>query len=213
MPQKSLQFNLYSDASFKEETGHLSHREFSHGLSFTGQSTLYIHILTFADEPAIHCFAQAEEPTPSHRICKTSAIITMAAADLTTQLVPLEAAVQNYAWGMPPTSNSLVARVHSLNSGASVNDALPYAELWMGVHPSGPARLASNKEVTLSQFLDSASVPTIPYLLKILSVSKPLSIQAHPHKELAAQLHKQNPKAYKDDNHKPEMCVALTGTS
>ncbi|CAI0472420.1 unnamed protein product, partial [Linum tenue] len=45
---------------------------------------------------------------------------------------------------------------------------------------------------------------------QILSVAKALSIQAHPDKELAKQLHKSHPIAYKDDNHKPEMALALS---
>ncbi|XP_057809457.1 mannose-6-phosphate isomerase 2-like isoform X2 [Salvia miltiorrhiza] len=43
-----------------------------------------------------------------------------------------------------------------------------------------------------------------------LQVAKALSIQAHPDKSLAAILHKQQPEVYKDDNHKPEMALALT---
>lgn len=136
---------------------------------------------------------------------------TTATKTAISELVPLYAAVQNYAWGLSPSEDSLVARMYALNSGCGVEDEKPYSELWIGVHPSGPARIVSNPDVTLSQFLSDASVPSIPYLFKILSVAKPLSIQAHPHKELAAQLHRDNPKAYKDDNHKPEMCVALTG--
>lgn len=37
-----------------------------------------------------------------------------------------------------------------------------------------------------------------------------LSIQAHPDKKLAEQLHKSQPKLYTDPNHKPEMAIALT---
>lgn len=44
----------------------------------------------------------------------------------------------------------------------------------------------------------------------MLSVAKPLSIQAHPDKVLAEELHKLHPDIYKDGNHKPEMAVALT---
>src|SRR5262249_29318268 len=50
----------------------------------------------------------------------------------------------------------------------------------------------------------------LPYLFKILSVETALSIQAHPNKEHARILHQQNPKEYPDDNHKPEMAIALT---
>ncbi|KAL7101729.1 hypothetical protein ACP275_08G073000 [Erythranthe tilingii] len=52
--------------------------------------------------------------------------------------------------------------------------------------------------------------PNLPFLFKVLSVAKALSIQAHPDKELAVILHKQQPGVYKDDNHKPEMALALT---
>lgn len=128
-----------------------------------------------------------------------------------TDLIPLQPAVQNYAWGLLPTSNSLVARLHALNTGKPVDVTKPYAELWMGIHPSGPARIANDPDQkTLQQFLTDANLPTLPYLFKVLSVAKPLSIQAHPHKELAVKLHASNPNAYKDDNHKPEMCVALS---
>ena len=37
-----------------------------------------------------------------------------------------------------------------------------------------------------------------------------MSIQAHPDKELGAILHAQDPKNYPDDNHKPEMAIAIT---
>lgn len=47
-------------------------------------------------------------------------------------------------------------------------------------------------------------------MFKVLSVSKALSIQAHPDKMLAALLFKDMPNVYKDGNHKPEMCIALS---
>ncbi|KAL9230097.1 hypothetical protein vseg_005488 [Gypsophila vaccaria] len=50
----------------------------------------------------------------------------------------------------------------------------------------------------------------LPFLFKVLSVAKPLSIQAHPCKALAKKLHLQYPKVYKDENHKPEMALAVT---
>ena len=44
----------------------------------------------------------------------------------------------------------------------------------------------------------------------MLSIARPLSIQAHPCKELAKKLHIQDPNVYKDANHKPEMALAIT---
>lgn len=49
----------------------------------------------------------------------------------------------------------------------------------------------------------------LTFLFKVLSIEKVLSIQAHPDKYLAAQLHTAKPDTYKDPNHKPEMAVAL----
>jgi mannose-6-phosphate isomerase len=43
-----------------------------------------------------------------------------------------------------------------------------------------------------------------------MSVAKALSIQAHPDKKLAEALHALRPSVYNDDNHKPEMAIAIT---
>lgn len=50
----------------------------------------------------------------------------------------------------------------------------------------------------------------LPFLFKVLSIQKALSIQAHPDKGLGEQLHKKDPKNYPDGNHKPEMALAIT---
>ena len=48
------------------------------------------------------------------------------------------------------------------------------------------------------------------FLFKVLSIEKALSIQAHPNKTLAEQLHASNPECYPDANHKPEVAIALS---
>ncbi|RKO98696.1 hypothetical protein CXG81DRAFT_15575, partial [Caulochytrium protostelioides] len=50
----------------------------------------------------------------------------------------------------------------------------------------------------------------LPFLFKVLSIRKALSIQAHPDRALAQKLHRERPDVYKDPNHKPEMAVAVT---
>lgn len=50
----------------------------------------------------------------------------------------------------------------------------------------------------------------LPFLFKVLSVGKALSIQAHPDAALARTLHRDFPQHYKDPNHKPETAIALT---
>nr|ACO11183.1 Mannose-6-phosphate isomerase [Caligus rogercresseyi] len=130
----------------------------------------------------------------------------------------LEGVVQNYAWGKLGSESA----VADLCRGDIQGD-LPYAELWMGTHPNGPAKIKATGQ-SLKDFIDGfedkarllgkephrAFGGALPFLLKILSVRKALSIQAHPNKELAETLHASRPEIYKDPNHKPEMAVALT---
>lgn len=95
----------------------------------------------------------------------------------------------------------------------------------MGTHPSGPSfvelgqseaapvtlkTLIEEKPWVLGEKVVERWGKDLPFLFKILSVSKALSIQAHPDKELARFLHKTQPKLYKDANHKPEMAIALS---
>lgn len=67
-------------------------------------------------------------------------------------------------------------------------------QLWMGTHPKAPSKLAESG-LTLSQWLEehpesigekvteTFNTPgQLPFLLKVLSVNKSLSIQAHPNK-------------------------------
>ena len=116
---------------------------------------------------------------------------------------PLRGTVQAYAWGMIG-SQSLVAQLASKSS--TIDSTQPYAEYWMGTHPKGQSYLEDSTGKTLKEYLGK----DLPFLFKVLSVRTALSIQAHPNKEHARILHQQNPKEYPDDNHKPEMAVALT---
>ena len=116
---------------------------------------------------------------------------------------PLRGTVQPYAWGVIGPS-SLVAQLASTSS--PIVSTQPYAEYWMGTHPKGQSYLLDKESTSLKSYLGS----DLPFLFKVLSVETALSIQAHPNKEHAKLLHKQNPKEYPDDNHKPEMAIALT---
>lgn len=62
----------------------------------------------------------------------------------------------------------------------------------------------------MGQDITSKYASKLPFLFKVLSINKALSIQAHPNKKLAEKLHAQDPKNYPDDNHKPEMTIAIT---
>lgn len=95
-----------------------------------------------------------------------------------------------------------------------------FSQLWMGTHPSNPSKdlktgrtlldLCSENQTLLSEPVSAKYGAKLPFLFKVLSVNKALSIQAHPNKKLAEQLHARDPKNYPDDNHKPEMAIAIT---
>ncbi|XP_037089240.1 mannose-6-phosphate isomerase-like [Pollicipes pollicipes] len=131
----------------------------------------------------------------------------------------LKCAHQTYHWGRRG-SESTVAQLAAAAQGLAVDEASPYAELWMGTHPSGPSVLAKSGQQLADWIRQNPSAlgekvlqkfgQRLPYLFKVLSVNMALSIQAHPSKEHAEELHRARPDLYKDDNHKPEMALALT---
>ena len=90
----------------------------------------------------------------------------------------------------------------------------------MGTHPSNPSKDVDTKRTLLDLVQDNQALMSpeigerydhkLPFLFKVLSIRKALSIQAHPNKQLAEKLHKTDRKNYPDDNHKPEMTIAIT---
>lgn len=82
----------------------------------------------------------------------------------------------------------------------------------MGTHKSRPSHIKRTGEA-LSEYLKQRTKggkSSLSFLFKVLSISKTLSIQAHPDKKLAAELNKRQPEIYGDANHKPELAVALS---
>lgn len=118
-------------------------------------------------------------------------------------LLSLTNAPRDYAWG----SDSLLAGLEGRTPTGN-----PEAEVWFGDHPGDPADVAGGGT------LDQITGGTLPYLLKLLAAGGPLSIQVHPtiaqaregwarESGLAADDPQRN---YRDDNHKPELIVALS---
>ncbi|KAK4237489.1 mannose-6-phosphate isomerase [Achaetomium macrosporum] len=136
-------------------------------------------------------------------------------------LIRLQCGANSYEWGKKGSA-SAVARFAAATPSAdfTVQDDRPYAELWMGTHPSNPSKDVTTGRTLLDLVQDNKALlaPSVaaryenklPFLFKILSIGKALSIQAHPNKKLAEQLHARDPKNYPDDNHKPEMAIAIT---
>jgi mannose-6-phosphate isomerase len=112
---------------------------------------------------------------------------------------------QNYPWGYVGPQ-SLIYRL-LYNHTEMLDPGLPYAEMWMGTHKNMPSKMY--KGGTLEDFVKEKYNTDLPFLFKVLSIKKPLSIQTHPDKETAERLHKEQPNIYKDPNHKPEIAIAL----
>ena len=118
-------------------------------------------------------------------------------------LLRLSNVPRDYAWG----SSSLLADFEGREATGA-----PEAEVWFGDHPGDPA------DVEGASTLDAVTGGTLPYLLKLLAAADPLSIQVHPTIEQArdgwsreSHLAADDPhRNYRDDNHKPELIVALS---
>lgn len=128
--------------------------------------------------------------------------------------------VRTYAWGSRTALADLTGRPSPTSH--------PEAELWFGAHPGGPSHLPTagtdlleyvSRDV-VNQLGESADGDRLPFLLKLLAADQALSLQAHPTREQAAEgfarenrdgIALDSPiRNYKDDNHKPELLVALT---
>lgn len=136
----------------------------------------------------------------------------------------LRGAIRTYAWG----SRTAIAEF----TGRPTPTPHPEAELWLGAHPADPAYLETGGgaesllEVVAADpagQLGAASVAEfgdqLPFLLKVLAADEPLSLQAHPSAQQAADGFAREEAAgvplnspirnYRDRNHKPELVVAL----
>jgi len=129
-------------------------------------------------------------------------------------LIPLANDPRDYAWG----STTLIAELEG-----RAPSGRPEAEVWFGDHPGDPAVTPDGR--TLDAWIaaegSDAGIPApLPYLLKILAAASALSIQAHPSKaqaeagfareEAAGLARDASDRTYRDDNHKPELIVALS---
>lgn len=140
---------------------------------------------------------------------------------LPNPLIRLQCGVNSYDWGKIGSSSAAAKFAAATPSDTlTIESEKPYAELWMGTHPSNPSKdlessrtlldLVETNAMLLGPSVKARYGAKLPFLFKVLSINKALSIQAHPNKKLAAQLHAQDPKNYPDDNHKPEMAIAIT---
>lgn len=132
----------------------------------------------------------------------------------------IDGVVQAYDWG----STDGIPRV----LGVEPTDE-PQAEFWLGAHPKAPSTdpdgrpldaLVDERPELLGEPTRARFGDRLPFLLKVLSAGRSLSLQAHPSRaqaqegyarEEAAGLDRSAPdRNYRDDWPKPEALVALT---
>lgn len=133
----------------------------------------------------------------------------------------LSGVIRHYPWG----SRTMLADLRGVDAPAD----RPEAELWYGAHPAAPATIdgrpltdiiAADPAAALGDRVRSTHGDRLPFLLKVLAAAEPLSLQAHPSLRQAQEGYARENDAgialdapdrnYRDDNHKPEIIVALT---
>ena len=142
-------------------------------------------------------------------------------AKFTPRPYKLHNKIQYYDWG---TKNDDAFIPKLLD--AEIERDRPYAELWIGAHPKASSEIELDGRMTplngvisentvdsLGEYVADKFSGTFPFLLKVLSAGKALSIQTHPNKNQAVRLHASSPENYPDDNHKPEIAVAIDSLS
>ncbi len=132
----------------------------------------------------------------------------------------LDNTVRDYAWGSIDT----IPRILGTEPTGD-----PQAELWMGAHESAPSKLADGNDLFSAVTKDPEAVlgaaaadkfdGRFPFLAKLLAAAQPLSIQAHPSPEQAAEgfareddeeVPRDAPERnYRDPWPKPEVMIAL----
>jgi mannose-6-phosphate isomerase len=124
--------------------------------------------------------------------------------------------VRDYDWG----STSVLAHLQGREPHGG-----PEAELWMGAHPSSPSALVTGPDAAARPLPDAvagdpaavlgdAAVarfgPRLPFMLKVLAVERPLSLQVHPDAARALAVHDPaGGSPYVDAFAKPELIVAV----
>jgi mannose-6-phosphate isomerase len=135
-------------------------------------------------------------------------------------VIVLRNRIRGYAWGSRTALAALLGR--------DVPSPGPEAELWLGAHPAAPSTMdgpdgemsletliVSDPEQMLGPAVTSRFGARLPFLLKVLAVAEPLSLQAHPDAAQAAagfdaeQAAGSVGRNYPDPYQKPELLVAL----
>ncbi|MDG2426925.1 MAG: mannose-6-phosphate isomerase, class I [Acidimicrobiales bacterium] len=114
----------------------------------------------------------------------------------------LEGVIRSYDWG----STTALAELRGIEPSGK-----PEAELWFGAHKANPSVFRTSRS--------SATLDEMPFLVKVLAVDRPLSLQAHPDASAATLRYQREEKAglvvddprrcHPDGRAKPEMVCAI----
>ncbi|MEJ1177761.1 MULTISPECIES: mannose-6-phosphate isomerase, class I [unclassified Pseudarthrobacter] len=135
----------------------------------------------------------------------------------------LTGARRSYDWGSTTAMSEFLG---------SAPDGAPYAELWLGAHPTGPATAETPNGPEQLDRVISGDTPRylgedvtsrfgqLPYLVKLLAPARPLSMQVHPNRQMAIAGYQEEERrgiplddpqrSFKDEHNKPEMVYAIT---
>ncbi|MBT1177356.1 class I mannose-6-phosphate isomerase [Bifidobacterium callimiconis] len=139
-------------------------------------------------------------------------------------MIPIRPVPKRYAWGSCDRLQSLVPAMRGVLG--------PLAELWYGGHPQSPSTvdirgveaplddmIRGDPDRMLGVVASHRWGPMLPYLLKVIAVRTPLSLQVHPLDfEARAGFHRENAagvpldareRSFRDVHGKSEMVVAL----
>jgi mannose-6-phosphate isomerase len=137
----------------------------------------------------------------------------------------LEGRIRHYDWG----SRHVLARLQ----GRPTPTSRPEAELWFGGHEAAPSRVRTGEAwLPLPDWIEQAPErrlgvqavarfgPRLPFLVKLLAIERPLSLQVHPDADQAARGFEREEargiprdareRVYRDPFAKPELVCALT---
>jgi mannose-6-phosphate isomerase len=117
----------------------------------------------------------------------------------------IRGSVKDYPWGV------VGGLTPWLDDHTQQHVGQPQAELWFGVHPSGPSPIVDDeKRATLADYLTREQAPI---LAKVLAAGQPLSVQVHPDAHDAKKMWEDQqiagPQTLTDPHEKAEVLLAL----
>jgi phosphomannomutase len=211
--------------------GAIARIDYTDGVRITFSNRDVAHLRPSGNADEFRVYATADTQARADAIAEAGTrdpdgiVRRMERAVAVPDVIPITPVVRHYPWGGREVIPDLL--------GTREPSGKPYAEVWFGAHPAAPARASVyGTEQPLDELLSRAPEEILgpaaarrfrgrlPYLLKVLDAGRMLSIQAHPgprqaesgfarENRLGIPLDAEH-RNYRDENHKPEIHVAVT---